>query len=116
VLFGVRGMRGPIINRGLGEALARRARSLPCQIVLTDSADHASPRDRVMAEERDAFLAGLGAPDAYRETLEGAIELIAREAAPQDMILLLGAQGLDEAARLLIARLGLKAAGAALAG
>jgi UDP-N-acetylmuramoyl-L-alanyl-D-glutamate--2,6-diaminopimelate ligase len=113
VLFGVRGMRGPVINRGLGAALARRARRLPCRIVVTASADHAGPRDRVSAEERDAFIGGLGSLGAWCETLDDAMECVAREAAPEDIILLLGAQGMDEAARLLIARLGREESGAA---
>ena len=108
VIFGMRGMRGATINRALGEALADLV-SPPDTLVVTASEDCAGPRDRVQPDERSAFLEGLSAAGTprfcFEPDLEGAIHRALKAVEPEDMVLLLGAQGMDRAADLLRARL-----------
>ncbi len=65
IVFGIRGSRGPDINRRLALALAElvQARSAagPVTLVITSSDDSAGPRDRVRPEEREAVLDALRA-------------------------------------------------------
>ena len=103
VAFGIRGSRGAAINRRLAAALARAARSAPRppRLVVTASQDTAGRRDRVGAEERDAVLAVLrqeGVAFSYEPTLRAAVGLVLEGAGEGDLVLLLGAQGMDEAA------------------
>jgi UDP-N-acetylmuramoyl-L-alanyl-D-glutamate--2,6-diaminopimelate ligase len=60
VAFGVRGKRGPVINRHLAEALGElvteRAADGPVRLVVTASEDTADARNRVADEEREAAL------------------------------------------------------------
>ena len=109
VLFGVRGMRGPEINRRLADTLGRllRAESRRSQIelVITASRDAADDRNRPQAQEVQAFLDALirrGIRYEFEPELASAIERVARAAEPEDLVLLLGAQGMNEAARLLV--------------
>jgi UDP-N-acetylmuramoyl-L-alanyl-D-glutamate--2,6-diaminopimelate ligase len=103
VAFGIRGSRGAAINRRLASALARAVRSAarPVRLVITASEDTAGPRDRVREEEREAVLAVLreeGVPFSYEPTLTAAVRRVLEDAGDGDLVLLLGAQGMDEAA------------------
>jgi UDP-N-acetylmuramoyl-L-alanyl-D-glutamate--2,6-diaminopimelate ligase len=105
VVFGIRGSRGADINRrlalALGELVRTQARTRPVTLVITSSEDAAGSRDRVRADEREAVLVALGEAGvefvhepalglAVRRTLHGWTE--------DDLVLLLGAQGMDGAA------------------
>ncbi len=105
VAFGIRGARGPAINRRLAAALARAVRSVrsPVQLVVTASEDKAGARDRVRDEEREAVLAVLqeeGVAFSYEPALEVAVRRALEGAGEGDLVLLLGAQGMDGAAEI----------------
>ncbi len=111
IVFGIRGSRGPGINRRLAAALARAARDSPrpVRLVVTASDDAAGPRDRVGNDERDAVLAVLreaGVEFRYEAALVDAVRLAVAGSSPDDLILLLGAQGMDRAAELVAELLG----------
>jgi UDP-N-acetylmuramoyl-L-alanyl-D-glutamate--2,6-diaminopimelate ligase len=105
VAFGIRGARGPAINRRLAAALARAVRSVrsPVLLVVTASEDTAGARDRVRDEEREAVLAVLqeeGVAFSYEPALEVAVRRALEGAGEGDLVLLLGAQGMDGAAEI----------------
>jgi UDP-N-acetylmuramoyl-L-alanyl-D-glutamate--2,6-diaminopimelate ligase len=103
VAFGVRGSRGAAINRRLAAALAGalRATSRPVQLVVTSSEDAAGARDRVRDDERDIVLAVLreeGVEFSYQPTVAAAVRRVLEGCGDGDLVLLLGAQGMDGAA------------------
>ena len=105
VAFGIRGSRGPGINRRLAAALAGSMREVgrPVRLVVTASEDTAGPRDRVRPEEREALLDGLreeGVAFSYEPTLLEAVRWVLDGATDGDLVLLLGAQGMDRAAEI----------------
>jgi UDP-N-acetylmuramoyl-L-alanyl-D-glutamate--2,6-diaminopimelate ligase len=107
IVFGIRGSRGEEINTRLGSALAglvtARSREVPVRLVVTASVEAASPRDRVEGAETEAVLAPLRAGSVafeYEPTLAGAIRRGLEGAGAGDLVLLLGAQGMDGAAEL----------------
>ena len=112
VLFGIRGMRGREINRRLAMALAglvtAHADHAPVTLAVTASEDVADERNRVLEEERDAFLQALDAARAsydFEPSLAAAAERVVDGVTADDLVLLLGAQGMDESARLTLAAL-----------
>lgn len=111
LVFGVRGMRGVDINRRLAESLAQlagaHARRVPVTMVVTASEDTADDRNRVTAEEQAAFREALGAaPYTFEPTLAGAVDRVLDGVGTDDLVLVLGAQGMDRAGELVMARLG----------
>lgn len=117
VLFGIRGMRGPEINRrlaqSLGEMMLVQQQRTPVSLVITSSDDVADDRNRVQDDERDAMISTLQAmrvPFRYEPTLEAASHAFARNATDHDLVLLLGAQGMDRAAEFVLAALGERSA------
>ncbi|HVE80243.1 MAG TPA: Mur ligase family protein [Gemmatimonadaceae bacterium] len=112
VIFGIRGMRGPEINRRLAHTLAGlvvdRGTQVPTRLVVTACEDAAGPRDRVLPEEQAVVrdvLDAARAPYEFEPTLAGAVARLLDGAAPGELVLLLGAQGMDAAAELTRARL-----------
>lgn len=109
VVFCIRGQRGPVINQRDAEALAIWSRQVPIHSLITTSAeDTADERNRVEADERDAFLSvvnSAGMRHTHMQRLEDAIEGVLDDAGEDDLILLLGAQGMDAGAELLQRRL-----------
>ena len=70
-------------------------------LVITSSDDSAGPRDRVQPEERDAVLDSLraaGVEHAHEAGLTPAVRRALDGYAEDDLVLLLGAQGMDGAA------------------
>ncbi len=105
VAFGIRGSRGVAINRRLAVALSRAVRSAarPVRLVVTASEDTAGTRDRVREDERDAVLAVLrndGVAFSYEPTLGAAVRRTVEGSGEGDLVLLLGAQGMDGAAAI----------------
>lgn len=103
IAFGIRGSRGAGINRRLAEALARGVRGTgrPVQLVVTASEDSAGARDRVREEEREAVLGvlqGEGVAFGYEAALGTAVKRVLEGSGDGDLVLLLGAQGMDDAA------------------
>lgn len=111
IVYAIRGRRGAAINQRDAEAVAIWTRRIPVeQIAVTAAVDASDDANEVQPDERDAFLAGLAesaAPHAYHERLEDAIASVLPRARTTDLILLLGAQGMNhgaETARRLMAR------------
>ncbi|MGQ0714582.1 MAG: Mur ligase family protein [Gemmatimonadaceae bacterium] len=103
VAYAIRGSRGPEVNERNAEALAREVGSMVATLIVTASEDHASERDRVGDEERDAVLRTLEArnvPHVYEPTLQRAVERAVEGALRGDLIALLGAQGMDNGAEI----------------
>jgi UDP-N-acetylmuramoyl-L-alanyl-D-glutamate--2,6-diaminopimelate ligase len=105
IALGIRGARGPTINAKLAAALAQllraRTEGRPVRLVVTASEDAAGPKDRVSPEEREAVESSLreaGVPYRYEPTLAGAVARVLEECEADDLVLLLGAQGMDRAA------------------
>ncbi len=104
VVFAIRGQRGPEINRGDADAItiwAERVRL--ASLIVTRSAETADERNRVEPEERDAFVERLregDLPFEEHDRLEDAITLALERAGEDDLILLLGAQGMDAGAEV----------------
>lgn len=110
VVFGIRGMRGATINSRLAAALvelvARHRRQAPVTLVVTASEDTADARNRVTPEELAAFRESLGAATyAFEPTLERAVARVTDGVRPDDLLLVLGAQGMDRAGEMVLARL-----------
>jgi UDP-N-acetylmuramoyl-L-alanyl-D-glutamate--2,6-diaminopimelate ligase len=102
IVFAVRGRRGEQINRLLAQTLAIWCQKIPAAtLVVTQSTDTADDRNRVENGELEAFLAPLdqaGIQVEQRDRLDEAIGLVVDRAQSRDLILLLGAQGMDEGA------------------
>ena len=105
IAFGIRGSRGAAINRRLAAALARAvlATPRPVRLVVTGSEDSAGARDRVRDDEREAVLGVLkeeGVAFSYEPMLADAVRWALDGSGEGDLVLLLGAQGMDGAAEL----------------
>jgi UDP-N-acetylmuramoyl-L-alanyl-D-glutamate--2,6-diaminopimelate ligase len=107
IAFGIRGARGAEINRNLAGTLAAlvgaKAEVMPVRVVVTASEDTAGPRDRVTAEERatvERVLTEAGVAYRFEPTLAAAVREALDGWGPDDLVLLLGAQGMDQASRL----------------
>jgi UDP-N-acetylmuramoyl-L-alanyl-D-glutamate--2,6-diaminopimelate ligase len=103
VAVAVRGQRGEEINRKDAEALAECcARVGAASLVVTSSADVLDEADCPSEAECRAFMAGLdGTPVRFVDRLQEAVDAVAAEAEEGDMIVLLGARGMRDGARLL---------------
>jgi UDP-N-acetylmuramoyl-L-alanyl-D-glutamate--2,6-diaminopimelate ligase len=104
-VYAVRGNRGADINRRNAQALAdliavHRVDSL----IVTASAGATGPHDVVTNEERDAALeaiASRGGKCVFEPRLDTALRMALDATAPGDLLLLLGAQGMDKGRELL---------------
>jgi UDP-N-acetylmuramyl tripeptide synthase len=98
-VYAVRGSRGADINHRNALALADLASERGIDpLVVTDSSEATGPHDRVTDEERAAALdaiASRGQPYVYEPRLDAAIRLVMDATVPGDLVLLLGAQGMD---------------------
>jgi UDP-N-acetylmuramoyl-L-alanyl-D-glutamate--2,6-diaminopimelate ligase len=105
IVVAIRGRRGEQINRLLGQALGIGLGNVPAKtVVITRSVDAADERNRVEDEEAAAFLASLeqtGARFEQRDQLGDAIRHVLERVEPNDLVLLLGAQGMDDGAAVL---------------
>jgi len=110
VVYAIRGRRGPDINRRDAEAVAIWTRRLPVeQIAVTAAADVTDDANRVSDEEREAFLEGLAesdAPHSYHDRLEDAIREVVPRGHPTDLVMLLGAQGMNRGRELALRTMG----------
>ncbi|MGH7631141.1 MAG: Mur ligase family protein, partial [Gemmatimonadales bacterium] len=112
VVFGIRGSRGAAINGRLAATLAESVGGLvantPVRLIVTACEDAAGAPNRVHDDEREAVLAALraaGTVHTYEPTLAGAIDRVLDGCRASELVLLLGAQGMDRAAELARARL-----------
>ena len=98
VVYAIRGMRGLAINERNAAALAAQVISSNARLTVTASEDAADARNVVSPEERDVVLSTLrkaGADFRFEPVLERAVRDARGAAATEDMMLLLGAQGMD---------------------
>lgn len=100
----IRGSRGAELNRRYAETLAIWARKRPVQGLIVTSSDEAvEETDRVTPEERTAFLEELrkaGVAHDHRDRLDEAIELALDRIGDDDLLVLVGAQGMHAGAEL----------------
>jgi UDP-N-acetylmuramoyl-L-alanyl-D-glutamate--2,6-diaminopimelate ligase len=116
VAYAIRGSRGPTINERNAAALAEALAVQPATLVVTASEDVADARNQVTDDEREAVLGALratGTPFAYEASLGQAVEQTLDGCHPSDLVLLLGAQGMDQGARLSLERLRVAVSGPA---
>jgi len=103
IAYVVRGRRGPTVNEHNAAALAELATLPGATLVVSASEDAADDRNRVSDAERDAVLATLrqrGVSFAYEPRLADAVRRTLHGAGPGDVVLLLGAQGMDAGAAM----------------
>lgn len=109
VVYAVRGGRGDEINRRDAETLAIWARCANLHtLVVTASEDTTDDANRVDDAERDAFLEALhrrGVDFRFFDDLASAVNRVADRLDDGDLLLLLGAQGMDRGAEFLRDRL-----------
>ena len=106
VVYAVRGSRGADINRRNALSIADLAEIHRVDsLLLTASADVAGPWDQVQPDEADAATAALrerGRPFQWHDTLGAATRAALDDTKPGDLIVLVGAQGMNEGQALLI--------------
>lgn len=100
IAFAVRGQRGTRINRQSARTLAIWCeRDPPATLVITRSIEAADERNRVDDREMEAFtgvLRGKGVRHSTSDRLDQAIHGVMEAAEDDDLVLLLGAQGMDQ--------------------
>lgn len=104
VVNAIRGCRGPAINTANAATLARWRKNVDFSLVITSSVGTVEPPDRVSFEEKLAFLGTLEnnqVPYTYFSNLDAAVTAAFKDSRPGDLIVLLGAQGMDEGRRIL---------------
>lgn len=104
VVFCIRGQRGTVINERDAEAIAIWSRSVNIDsVAVTSATDSADERNMVEPAERAAFLNPLqraGIRHAHHARLDDAIITTLETARTRDLVLLLGAQGMDGGAAI----------------
>lgn len=106
VVNAIRGQRGTAINAANAAELVRQHQRLAFDMIITASSDQVALTDTVTAEEEHAFLTTLNTLKAdyiYSDTLAGAIKQALKKALPGDLLVLLGAQGMDAGKQVLSA-------------
>ncbi len=114
IVYAVRGARGAAINASNADALSQRLHDREAKLIVTTSDDAAGPRDRVSAAERDAVrgrLDSTGVDYEFEPYLESAVRRAMETAGAGDLVLLLGAQGMDAAGGFVRELLGLERRG-----
>lgn len=110
VAFCIRGQRGPVINARDAEALAIWSRQVHIdELHVASAEDTADERNAVTEEERRAFLGVLekaGLPFTHHLLLRDAVQAAVAGSGSGDVVLLLGAQGMDAGAALALDALG----------
>jgi UDP-N-acetylmuramoyl-L-alanyl-D-glutamate--2,6-diaminopimelate ligase len=110
VAYALRGSRGASINEENGRALGDLALLHDAALlVVTPAADTAGPPNQVSPEEAAAGRAAIAARGCryeWHDTIAAAMAAVAAAAQPGDLVLLVGAQGMDRGGVLLAAALG----------
>lgn len=104
IVFCIRGGRGVEINARDAEALSIWSRRLTIDLLLITSAvDTADDRNEVSQEEERAFLSMLrthSVGHTHHRRLDDAVAAVLEDAHDDDLVLLLGAQGMDAGASI----------------
>lgn len=110
VAAAIRGNRGRAINAANGERLGYWCRKLGVRrLVVTSSEEVVSPLDRVEEGEKEAYLGALrraGVAFTYAPRLEEACSEAVEGIEPGELLVLLGAQGMDEGLHFVRAAIG----------
>jgi UDP-N-acetylmuramoyl-L-alanyl-D-glutamate--2,6-diaminopimelate ligase len=102
VVVAIRGQRGVDINHKDAEALDECCRRLGAStVVVTSSGDILDEGDLPTQDECAAFMSGIHGNAQYTEALSEAIDVVQGRASEGDLVMLLGARGMREGARLL---------------
>ncbi|MDK2855949.1 MAG: UDP-N-acetylmuramoyl-L-alanyl-D-glutamate--2,6-diaminopimelate ligase [Bacillota bacterium] len=105
VVYALRGRRGPAVNRINALVIAQWAQRLSFNALITTNAVyHVGPNDTVTPEEEAAFFATLracGLTSLHFPDLKEALAAALNRIRPGDLLLLLGAQGMDAGHALL---------------
>ena len=97
-VYAIRGTRGTAINERNAAALAREVQAAGATLIVTASEDAADARNRVTDEEREAVVSTLrdaGVQFRFEPTLAAAVQSARGATGEDDLLLLLGAQGMD---------------------
>ncbi len=104
LVYAIRGGRGVTVNRENAEAIAEWAPRLGMdKVIATTSVSHVDEKDVVNEEERIVFeevMENAGLKAEIYEELPGAIARGLENAAPDDVVLLAGCQGMDYGASI----------------
>ncbi|HUF31318.1 MAG TPA: Mur ligase family protein [Gemmatimonadaceae bacterium] len=103
IVYAVRGARGAAINRCNAEALAQCLASMPGELIVTTSDDETDERNRVTDDESSAAYAALrerGITFQVEPLVRTAVTRLVRDAGAGDLVILLGAQGMDRGAAM----------------
>jgi UDP-N-acetylmuramoyl-L-alanyl-D-glutamate--2,6-diaminopimelate ligase len=105
IVYAVRGNRGADINRRNALALSDLASTHGAEtLIVTASADRTSSLDEAQAAEIDAARQALverGRRFVWHDTLDGAMHEAIARTSPGDLLVLVGAQGMDDGKRIL---------------
>ncbi|WP_455240822.1 Mur ligase family protein [Methanothermobacter tenebrarum] len=104
IVCAIRGSRGKEINIANAKALAKTIKDIDYKLIVTDSCDVVDDLNIVKDHERRAFLRVLkehGIKYTHHRKLEDALTEALNKASKDDIILLIGAQGMDPATTLL---------------
>ncbi len=105
VVNAIRGRRGPAINAANATTLAGWQHQLAFQFIVTAATDCVGSSDQVTDQEQAAFSEALATEQAgyvFTETLNDALQLAYDDTMPGDLLVLLGAQGMDQGRRILM--------------
>jgi len=104
VVAAIRGCRGAAINTANAQALAEQWRTRPFALFVTASQGSVGAGDMVSPKEKSAFCQALEAENTvyqFSETLPATLTAALDSASSGDLLLLLGAQGMDDGYQLL---------------
>lgn len=104
VVSAIRGSRGDIINQVNAEAIAEGLQNIPYNLIITSSKDVVDNLNVVTDNEKKVFINALenkGIKYIFYERLYDALENVLNLSNKKDTILLIGAQGMDPANKLL---------------
>ncbi len=104
VVSAIRGSRGEIINQVNAEAIAEGIQNIPYKLIITSSSDVVDNLNIVTQSEKKVFIDALekkGIKYIFNERLYDALKNVLKLSNSEDIILLIGAQGMDPAKELL---------------
>lgn len=104
VINAIRGGRGPAINDANAAAIAAWQEKLGFSLIVTSSIGSVSKSDIVTLEEKIAFLSALDSRQSkytYFSSLNTSLTAALKVSGPSDLLILLGAQGMDDARKIL---------------
>ncbi len=111
VVSAIRGSRGEVINQVNAEAIAEGLENTSYKLIITSSKDVTDDLNIVNQDEKKVFIGALRKREIkyiFHEKLYDALEYVMKISNDEDIILLIGAQGMDPASEILKEILSLK--------